>query len=86
MLDGFDESEYNFLDEQVHHLKERHRANMYNQPEFESRFNYSFTGTKTHHRKLDTRGQERLKKLKGRSFANTGIPEFGLPPCGIGRI
>lgn len=29
MLDGFDEGEYNFLDESVHTLKEKHRANLY---------------------------------------------------------
>ena len=29
MLDGFDEGEYNFLDESVHNLKEKHRANLY---------------------------------------------------------
>lgn len=29
MLDGFDEGEYNFLDESVHSLKEKHRANLY---------------------------------------------------------
>jgi ABC-type lipoprotein export system ATPase subunit len=29
MLDGFDEGEYNFLDEPVHTLKEKHRANLY---------------------------------------------------------
>jgi len=31
MLDGFDEGEYNFLDEPVHQLKEKHRANLYKQ-------------------------------------------------------
>jgi ABC-type lipoprotein export system ATPase subunit len=29
MLDSFDEGEYNFLDESVHTLKEKHRANLY---------------------------------------------------------
>lgn len=29
MLDSFDEGEYNFLDESVHALKEKHRANLY---------------------------------------------------------
>jgi ABC-type lipoprotein export system ATPase subunit len=29
MLDNFDEGEYNFLDESVHTLKEKHRANLY---------------------------------------------------------
>ncbi len=29
MLDGFDEGEYSFLDESVHSLKEKHRANLY---------------------------------------------------------
>lgn len=29
MLDAFDEGEYNFLDEPVHTLKEKHRANLY---------------------------------------------------------
>ncbi|TAI47655.1 ABC transporter ATP-binding protein [Flagellimonas allohymeniacidonis] len=29
MLDGFDEGEYQFLDESVHNLKEKHRANLY---------------------------------------------------------
>nr|WP_299386328.1 ABC transporter ATP-binding protein [Allomuricauda sp.] len=29
MLDGFDEGEYTFLDEPVHSLKEKHRANLY---------------------------------------------------------
>ena len=29
MLDGFDEGSYNFLNEPVHQLKERHRANLY---------------------------------------------------------
>jgi len=29
MLDGFDEGEYYFLDESVHSLKEKHRANLY---------------------------------------------------------
>lgn len=29
MLDGFDEGEYTFLDESVHTLKEKHRANLY---------------------------------------------------------
>ncbi len=31
MLDGFDEGEYSFLDESVHTLKEKHRANLYKQ-------------------------------------------------------
>ncbi len=31
MLDDFDEGEYNFLDEPVHSLKEKHRANLYKQ-------------------------------------------------------
>lgn len=31
MLDDFDEGEYNFLDEPVHALKEKHRANLYKQ-------------------------------------------------------
>ncbi|MBO0342014.1 MAG: ABC transporter ATP-binding protein [Bacteroidota bacterium] len=31
MLDSFDEGEYNFLDESVHSLKEKHRANLYKQ-------------------------------------------------------
>jgi putative ABC transport system ATP-binding protein len=31
MLDDFDEGEYNFLDEPVHTLKEKHRANLYKQ-------------------------------------------------------
>ncbi|MGB5498690.1 MAG: ABC transporter ATP-binding protein, partial [Maribacter sp.] len=31
MLDSFDEGEYNFLDESVHTLKEKHRANLYKQ-------------------------------------------------------
>src|SRR5680860_158266 len=31
MLDDFDEGEYNFLDEPVHQLKEKHRANLYKQ-------------------------------------------------------
>lgn len=31
MLDNFDEGEYNFLDESVHTLKEKHRANLYKQ-------------------------------------------------------
>ena len=31
MLDGFDEGEYNFMDECVHTLKEKHRANLYKQ-------------------------------------------------------
>ena len=31
MLDTFDEGEYNFLDESVHRLKEKHRANLYKQ-------------------------------------------------------
>ncbi|MGN7513375.1 MAG: ABC transporter ATP-binding protein [Allomuricauda sp.] len=31
MLDTFDEGEYNFLDESVHSLKEKHRANLYKQ-------------------------------------------------------
>ncbi|WP_116216591.1 MULTISPECIES: ABC transporter ATP-binding protein [unclassified Allomuricauda] len=29
MLDGFDEGEYQFLDEPVHSIKEKHRANLY---------------------------------------------------------
>lgn len=29
MLDGFDEGEYNFMEESVHTLKEKHRANLY---------------------------------------------------------
>ena len=29
MLDAFDEGEYNFLEESVHDLKEKHRANLY---------------------------------------------------------
>lgn len=29
MLDGFDEGSYDFLDESVHQLKEKHRANLY---------------------------------------------------------
>ena len=29
MLDSFDEGEYQFLDESVHNLKEKHRANLY---------------------------------------------------------
>ncbi|MEM9142834.1 MAG: ABC transporter ATP-binding protein [Bacteroidota bacterium] len=29
MLDGFDEGEYTFLDESVHQLKEKHRADLY---------------------------------------------------------
>jgi len=29
MLDGFNEGEYNFLEESVHTLKEKHRANLY---------------------------------------------------------
>lgn len=29
MLDNFDEGEYNFLEESVHNLKEKHRANLY---------------------------------------------------------
>ncbi|MBC9794747.1 ABC transporter ATP-binding protein [Sinomicrobium weinanense] len=29
MLDGFNEGEYNFMDESVHQLKEKHRANLY---------------------------------------------------------
>lgn len=29
MLDGFEEGEYSFLDESVHTLKEKHRANLY---------------------------------------------------------
>lgn len=29
MLDAFDEGEYNFMDEPVHALKEKHRANLY---------------------------------------------------------
>jgi len=29
MLDAFDEGEYNFLDESVHTLREKHRANLY---------------------------------------------------------
>ncbi|MBJ2173108.1 ABC transporter ATP-binding protein [Aureibaculum sp. A20] len=31
MLDNFDEGEYNFMDESVHTLKEKHRANLYKQ-------------------------------------------------------
>lgn len=31
MLDDFDEGEYSFLDEPVHNLKEKHRANLYKQ-------------------------------------------------------
>ncbi len=31
MLDGFNEGEYNFMDEPVHTLKEKHRANLYKQ-------------------------------------------------------
>lgn len=31
MLDTFDEGEYNFLDEPVHKLREKHRANLYKQ-------------------------------------------------------
>lgn len=31
MLDDFDEGEYQFLDESVHDLKEKHRANLYKQ-------------------------------------------------------
>ncbi len=31
MLDTFDEGTYNFLDEPVHNLKEKHRANLYKQ-------------------------------------------------------
>jgi len=31
MLDGFNEGEYNFMDESVHTLKEKHRANLYKQ-------------------------------------------------------
>ncbi|MBU2906569.1 MULTISPECIES: ABC transporter ATP-binding protein [Arenibacter] len=31
MLDNFDEGEYSFLDEPVHTLKEKHRANLYKQ-------------------------------------------------------
>jgi len=31
MLDNFNEGEYNFLDEPVHTLKEKHRANLYKQ-------------------------------------------------------
>ena len=31
MLDGFDEGEYNFMDESIHTLKEKHRANLYKQ-------------------------------------------------------
>ncbi|MBP2834141.1 ABC transporter ATP-binding protein [Aquimarina sp. U1-2] len=31
MLDGFNEGEYTFLDEPVHTLKEKHRANLYKQ-------------------------------------------------------
>lgn len=31
MLDGFDEGEYNFLQEPVHKLKEKHRTNLYKQ-------------------------------------------------------
>lgn len=31
MLDNFDEGEYNFMDEPVHTLKEKHRSNLYKQ-------------------------------------------------------
>ena len=31
MLDNFDEGEYNFMDESVHSLKEKHRSNLYKQ-------------------------------------------------------
>ncbi|HUH47498.1 MAG TPA: ATP-binding cassette domain-containing protein [Arenibacter sp.] len=31
MLDTFDEGKYNFLDEPVHQLKEKHRSNLYKQ-------------------------------------------------------
>ncbi|WP_108245685.1 ABC transporter ATP-binding protein [Muricauda brasiliensis] len=31
MLDTFDEGEYNFMDESVHSLKEKHRSNLYKQ-------------------------------------------------------
>ncbi|EAQ99918.1 ABC transporter ATP-binding protein [Maribacter sp. HTCC2170] len=31
MLDSFDEGEYNFMDESVHTLKEKHRSNLYKQ-------------------------------------------------------
>ncbi|WP_339718087.1 ABC transporter ATP-binding protein [Cyclobacterium amurskyense] len=31
MLDGFDEGKYNFMDEPVHQLKEKHRAELYKQ-------------------------------------------------------
>ena len=31
MLDTFDEGEYNFLEEPVHQLREKHRANLYKQ-------------------------------------------------------
>ncbi len=31
MLDGFNEGEYSFLEESVHNLKEKHRANLYKQ-------------------------------------------------------
>lgn len=31
MLDNFDEGQYNFMDEPVHTLKEKHRANLYKQ-------------------------------------------------------
>jgi len=31
MLDGFNEGEYNFMDESVHSLKEKHRSNLYKQ-------------------------------------------------------
>ena len=31
MLDDFNEGEYNFLDEPIHRLKEKHRANLYKQ-------------------------------------------------------
>ncbi len=31
MLDNFDEGEYNFMDEPVHSLREKHRANLYKQ-------------------------------------------------------
>lgn len=31
MLDNFEEGEYNFFDESIHNLKEKHRANLYKQ-------------------------------------------------------
>ena len=31
MLDGFNEGEYNFMEESVHSLKEKHRSNLYKQ-------------------------------------------------------